>query len=214
MVDRLTEETNLREDLQRAVALELSASEAHVTAVKKLSKATKAAEEMVAAVVATAVASGVDEEEAESRLAVALKVVVPKAVKDEAAEEERTREELSAAAKKSAVKAAKIEDLLKEMLAEEARRLATRTEAEAAAKVPPLQVTIGIFRGLGWLVESHHDSIHEGELRTTWIFAKGSMVIRGCGRDDVEALEQIRSAVMQHEPDEKPASNGVAAEQG
>ncbi len=210
-MSRDREETTLREDLERYVALELSANAAHVAALEGVSKATATAEETVAAVIATAVASGVSEVEAAERLDTAMRVVVPQAIKSAVAEEERTREELSEAAKKSATKGAEIETLVKELMGAEARQLDARLKAEAATKVAPLQVTIGIFRSAGWLVEAHHDSMHEGKLRTTWILVKGSAIIRGYGPDDCAALESIRSAVM---APTKDSSDGVAAEPG
>lgn len=48
------------------------------------------------------------------------------------------------------------------------------------------------IRGLGWTVAVHNDYRLNGENCTFWLFTKGEQAVKGEGRTDVEALNQVR----------------------
>lgn len=48
------------------------------------------------------------------------------------------------------------------------------------------------IRAEGWMVAVHNDYRLNGELYTFWLFTKGEKAIKGEGKTDAEALDQIR----------------------
>jgi hypothetical protein len=48
------------------------------------------------------------------------------------------------------------------------------------------------IRAQGWAVAAHNDYRLNGESFTFWLFTKGDRAVKGEGRTDTEALEEIR----------------------
>lgn len=48
------------------------------------------------------------------------------------------------------------------------------------------------IRAAGWMVAVHNDYRLEGELYTFWLFTKGERAVKGEGKTDAEALNEIR----------------------
>lgn len=48
------------------------------------------------------------------------------------------------------------------------------------------------IRDAGWMVAVHNDYRLDGELFTFWLFTKGERAVKGEGKTDAEALNQIR----------------------
>ncbi len=51
------------------------------------------------------------------------------------------------------------------------------------------------IRALGWAVAVHNDYRQNGEAYTFWLFTKDGRAIKGEGRTDAEALDQVRAAL-------------------
>lgn len=51
------------------------------------------------------------------------------------------------------------------------------------------------IRAEGWDVAVHNDYRLNGEHRTFWLFTKGSRAVKGEGRTDAEALDEVRIAI-------------------
>lgn len=51
------------------------------------------------------------------------------------------------------------------------------------------------IRALGWAVAVHNDYRLNGEPHTFWLFTRGSLAVKGEGRTDAEALNQIRETI-------------------
>ena len=51
------------------------------------------------------------------------------------------------------------------------------------------------IRALGWAVAVHNDYRLGGIAHTFWLFTKGEIAIKGEGRTDAEALDQVRAAI-------------------
>ncbi len=51
------------------------------------------------------------------------------------------------------------------------------------------------IRALGWAVAVHTDYRLGGVPHTFWLFTKGEIAIKGEGRTDAEALDQVRAAI-------------------
>jgi hypothetical protein len=49
------------------------------------------------------------------------------------------------------------------------------------------------IRALGWTVAVHNDYRQNGEAHTFWLFTKNGRAIKGEGRTDAEALNQVRA---------------------
>ena len=62
------------------------------------------------------------------------------------------------------------------------------------------------LRNLGWSVAVHNDYRIHGEHYTFWLFTKDGRAIKGEGRTDIDALNQIRTALAAESVDgeEKP----------
>lgn len=52
------------------------------------------------------------------------------------------------------------------------------------------------IRALGWTVAVHNDYRQNGESHTFWLFTKDGRAIKGEGRTDTEALDQVRAALQ------------------
>ena len=48
------------------------------------------------------------------------------------------------------------------------------------------------IRAAGWMVAVHNDYRQNGERYTFWLFTKGDRAVKGEGRTDAEALNEIR----------------------
>ncbi len=48
------------------------------------------------------------------------------------------------------------------------------------------------IRKAGWTVAVHNDYRLHGEFHTFWLFTRGDRAVKGEGRSDAEALDQIR----------------------
>ena len=48
------------------------------------------------------------------------------------------------------------------------------------------------IRAQGWMVAVHNDYTLNGERYTFWLFTKGDRAVKGEGRTDEEALNEIR----------------------
>lgn len=48
------------------------------------------------------------------------------------------------------------------------------------------------IRAQGWMVAVHNDYRQDGELYTFWLFTKGDRAVKGEGKTDAEALNEIR----------------------
>ena len=53
------------------------------------------------------------------------------------------------------------------------------------------------LRALGWTVAVHNDYRLDGVAHTFWLFTKGGQAVKGEGRTDAEALNQIRAAIAE-----------------
>ena len=51
------------------------------------------------------------------------------------------------------------------------------------------------IRALGWAVAVHNDYRLGGIPHTFWLFTKGEIAVKGEGRTDAEALDQVRAAI-------------------
>ncbi len=60
------------------------------------------------------------------------------------------------------------------------------------------------IRDQGWAVAVHNDYNTGGERHTFWGFTKGSQWVRGEGKSDGEALEEVRKAIWTLENDRDP----------
>ncbi len=61
--------------------------------------------------------------------------------------------------------------------------------AHAARSVP------NDIRAAGWFVAVHNDYRLNGELWTFWLFTKDGRAVKGEGRTDAEALDQVREQI-------------------
>ena len=50
----------------------------------------------------------------------------------------------------------------------------------------------GDIRAQGWMVAVHNDYRLNGELYTFWLFTKDGRAVKGEGKSDAEALNEIR----------------------
>lgn len=48
------------------------------------------------------------------------------------------------------------------------------------------------IRAKGWMVAVHNDYRQDGELCTFWLFTKGERAVKGEGKSDTAALNEIR----------------------
>lgn len=53
------------------------------------------------------------------------------------------------------------------------------------------------IRALGWMVAVHNDYRTNGERHTFWLFTKDARALKGEGRTDADALNQVRAALSQ-----------------
>lgn len=88
-------------------------------------------------------------------------------------------------------------DLLKE--AEASRDANAVRIAQLEAELP------NDIRENGWAVAVHNDYRLDGETYTFWLFTKGGRAVKGEGRTDAEALNQIRVALGSLSPATAPA---------
>ena len=51
------------------------------------------------------------------------------------------------------------------------------------------------IRALGWTVAVHNDYSQKGEFYTFWLFTKGGRAVKGEGRSDAEALQEVRKQI-------------------
>ena len=51
------------------------------------------------------------------------------------------------------------------------------------------------LRALGWAVAIHNDYRQNGEPHTFWLFTKGERNVKGEGRTDMEALNEVRATL-------------------
>jgi hypothetical protein len=51
------------------------------------------------------------------------------------------------------------------------------------------------LRAQGWSVAAHNDYKLNGEKFTFWLFTKGDVAVKGEGRTDADALDQIRETI-------------------
>jgi hypothetical protein len=51
------------------------------------------------------------------------------------------------------------------------------------------------IREAGWMVAVHNDYRQAGVLYTFWLFAKDGRCVKGEGRTDAEALDQVRDGI-------------------
>ena len=52
------------------------------------------------------------------------------------------------------------------------------------------------IRAAGWMVAVHNDYRMAGTIHTFWLFTKGDHCVKGEGRTDIEALDQVRSELL------------------
>ncbi len=57
------------------------------------------------------------------------------------------------------------------------------------------QSTPDDIRAAGWMVAVHNDYRLNGELHTFWLFTKDDRAVKGEGKSDAEALNEIRKAL-------------------
>jgi hypothetical protein len=55
------------------------------------------------------------------------------------------------------------------------------------------------LRAAGWMVACHNDYRLAGERFTFWLFTRGAVAVKGEGRTDAEALNQVREKVRELE---------------
>lgn len=80
--------------------------------------------------------------------------------------------------------------------------------AESDAFQPP-EVSLYALRKEGWRVGAHGEYENAaGEWRVFWILVRGTELVRGEGRDDAEALDQVRARI--HVPPVLPDHPAVA----
>jgi len=48
------------------------------------------------------------------------------------------------------------------------------------------------IRVAGWMVAVHNDYRQDSELHTFWLFTKGDRAVKGEGKSDAEALNEVR----------------------
>jgi hypothetical protein len=69
-------------------------------------------------------------------------------------------------------------------------------ESEALARIKTLGTSSADeIRALGWVVAVHNDYRLNGEPYTFWLFTKDGCAVKGEGRTDAEALDQVRAAL-------------------
>lgn len=78
--------------------------------------------------------------------------------------------------------------------------------AIAATPTPPAQAAADArdacpddLRSWGWSVAVHNDYRLSGEAHTFWLFTKDGQAVKGEGRTDAEALNQVRAALATHQ---------------
>jgi hypothetical protein len=59
------------------------------------------------------------------------------------------------------------------------------------------------LRAEGWAVAVHNDYHQNGELYTFWLFTKGHLAVKGEGRTDTDALNQVRREIVSLMMDKK-----------
>jgi len=52
------------------------------------------------------------------------------------------------------------------------------------------------LRAEGWMVAVHNDYRLKGEFHTFWLMTKGHLAVKGEGRSDAAALNQIREQIQ------------------
>ena len=67
--------------------------------------------------------------------------------------------------------------------------------------------TLSAIRAAGWAVAVHNDYRLQGEPHTFWLFTKGDRAVKGEGRTDAEALEEVRRQ-LDARPAPQPAPPG------
>jgi hypothetical protein len=53
------------------------------------------------------------------------------------------------------------------------------------------------IREAGWMVAVHNDYYQAGVLHTFWLFSRGNFCVKGEGRTDAEALDEVRARINQ-----------------
>lgn len=66
------------------------------------------------------------------------------------------------------------------------------------------------IRAQGWTVAVHNDYRLNHEPHTFWLFTKGDRNVKGEGRTDDEALNQVRAAIASFSADEQLAISTMA----
>jgi hemerythrin len=61
------------------------------------------------------------------------------------------------------------------------------------------------LRAQGWAVAAHHDSQLNGVPHTFWLLTRGERCVKGEGRTDAEALDQIRGRLQESRENHSPA---------
>jgi hypothetical protein len=51
------------------------------------------------------------------------------------------------------------------------------------------------IRAQGWVVACHNDYRHAGQPHTFWLFTRGERAVKGEGRTDAEALNEVRNRI-------------------
>ena len=75
----------------------------------------------------------------------------------------------------------------------QSRKFWHRSAVELAACLPD------DIRAAGWSVAVHNDYRLNGERMTFWLFTKGCRAVKGEGRTDREALDQVRAQLADWE---------------
>jgi hypothetical protein len=76
----------------------------------------------------------------------------------------------------------------------------TRAESDefdrAARSITTRAASPDDIRQEGWMVAVHNDYRLNGVFHTFWMFTRGSRCVKGEGRTDAEALDQVREAIF------------------
>lgn len=51
------------------------------------------------------------------------------------------------------------------------------------------------IRAAGWAVAIHNDYRQDGEMYTFWLFTKGERAVKGEGKTDADALNEVRKRI-------------------